>query len=102
MEVIKKEVNMVRSVEVTMPCRLGLHARTATRFIVFVRQFSSRIHIIKGELEVDAKSILGLLALGASWKSKLRIEAWGEDAEKAIQGIESYFLTSGNCEDKNG
>ena len=102
MDLASLEVKAVRSTEVTMPCRLGLHARTATRFIYFARQFRSRIRIIKGELAVDGKSILGLLALGASWKSRLRVEAQGEDAEKAIQGIEAYFLMAENCEDKNG
>ena len=102
MELVPEEVKAVRSTEVTMPCRLGLHARTATRFILFARQFRSRIQIIKGKLAVDGKSILGLLALGAAWKSRLRIEVRGEDAEKAIQGIEAYFLMPENCEDKNG
>ena len=99
MELIPQETKIVRSTEVTMPCRLGLHARTATRFILFAKQFRSRIRIIKGELIADGKSILGLLALGASWKSKLRIEVCGEDAEKAIQGIEAYFLIHEHCED---
>jgi len=90
----------VKKIEVTMPCKLGLHARTATRFIVFVRQFSSRIRIIKGELMADGKSILGLLALGASWKSRLLIEIEGEDAERACQAIEGYFLTAAHCDDR--
>ena len=89
----------IKKVEVTMPCRLGFHARTATRFIFFVRQFVSRIRIIKGELVVDGKSILGLLALGASWNSCLLIEVEGDDSEKASQAIETYFLYPENCDD---
>ena len=90
----------IKKIEVTMPCKLGLHARTAVRFIVFVRQFNSRVRIIKGELMVDGKSILGLLALGASWKSRLLIEVEGDDAERASQAIECYFLTAAHCADR--
>jgi len=93
----KKEV--VQVTEIKMPCRLGLHARTASRFILFVRQFRSSIRIIKGEFVADGKSILGLLVLGASWRTKLRFEVQGEDAEHAIQAIESYFLIPENCLD---
>ena len=89
----------IKTIEVTMPCKLGLHARTASRFILFVRQFRSSIRIIKGELVADGKSILGLLVLGASWRTKLRFEVQGEDAEHAIQAIESYFLIPENCLD---
>ena len=89
----------IKKVEVTMPCKLGLHARTATRFILFVRQFAARVRIIKGGLVVDGKSILGLLALGASWKSRLLIEVEGDDADKASQAIEAYFLVPEHCDD---
>ncbi len=84
---------------ITMPCQLGLHARVAARFIHFVQQFRSNIRIQKGRLEVDGKSILGLLLLGASWKSRLRIKAEGDDADSAIAQIESYFLTPEHCGD---
>lgn len=99
MELSLGEGNTVRTAMVTMPCRLGLHARTATRFILFARQFRSEIRIRKGRLVVDGKSILGLLLLGATWKSKLIIEVEGHDAENAIQGIEAYFLIQENCAD---
>ena len=38
------------------------------------------------------KSILGLLILGAAWKSKLEIEAVGDDAVQAIESIKEFFL----------
>jgi len=89
----------IKTIEVIMPCKLGLHARTATRFIYFVRQFTSKVRIVKGELVADGKSILGLLALGASWKSRLMIEVEGDDAAKASQAIEAYFLVPEHCDD---
>ncbi|MBI4115184.1 MAG: HPr family phosphocarrier protein [Candidatus Omnitrophica bacterium] len=98
MELESKDAR-IRKTEVTMPCQLGLHARTATRFILFAKQFSSDIRIRKGRLSVDGKSILGLLLLGATWKSKLVVEVEGDDAEMAIQAIETYFLMRENCAD---
>ncbi|OGX04706.1 MAG: hypothetical protein A3G87_06265 [Omnitrophica bacterium RIFCSPLOWO2_12_FULL_50_11] len=99
MELASKEGKATRTTTVTMPCQLGLHARTAARFILFARRFSSDIRIRKGRLAVDGKSILGLLLLGATWKSKLIIAVEGEDADGAIQGIEAYFLMRENCAD---
>jgi len=101
MEVVSAQARKVLATEITMPCRLGLHARVATRFIYFAQRFRSAIRIIKGELIVDGKSILGLLVLGASWNSKLRIEVCGEDAEKTIQCIETYFQMPENCLDES-
>jgi len=43
---------------------------------------------------------LGLLLLGATWKSKLVVEVEGDDAEGAIQGIAAYFLLQENCADE--
>lgn len=99
METMGAKKETVQVAEIQMPCRLGLHARVASRFLQFVRQFRSSVRIIKGELVADGKSILGLLVLGAGWKTKLRFEVQGEDAEYAIQAIEGYFLTTENCLD---
>jgi phosphotransferase system HPr (HPr) family protein len=85
--------------EVTMPCRLGLHMRAAAHFFNFVRQFRSEIKVRKGKFTADAKSIIGLLALGVTWRSKLLIEAEGIDAERAIKEIKEYFLKSEHCLD---
>ena len=84
---------------ITLPCRLGLHMRAACRFFQFVRRFQSEIKIKKGKFAADAKSILGLLALGIAWKSKLSIEAKGHDAVEAVRAIEDYFRLPENCLD---
>ncbi len=84
---------------IKMPCQLGLHARVAARFILFVKRFHSKVRIRKGSLEVNGKSILGLLLLGASWNSRLHIKAEGDDADSAIAQIELYFLTPEHCGD---
>lgn len=81
----------VRTIEVTMPTRLGFHLRVVARFIKRVRRFHSAIRVRKGKITADGKNVLGLLLLAAAWKSRLHIEAKGDDAEQAIADIKSFF-----------
>lgn len=99
METSSLEGETVCRTEIIMPCFLGLHARTPAKFISFTRQFNSEIRIRKGKYSVDGKSILGVLCLGVSWKSKLEIEAVGLDADQAIEKIKLYFQNQDHCED---
>ncbi len=100
METLPKSGGRVRTVLVTMPCRLGLHLRTAALFINFANKFESEIRILKNETVVDGKSILGLLTLGASRNTKLCIEVEGKDADFAIKKIKEYFRNQKNCVDE--
>ena len=74
-----------------MPTHLGFHLRVVARFVRRVRQFRSVIRVRKGKIIADGKNILGLMLLAVAWKSKLHIEAEGDDAEKAIKSIKSFF-----------
>jgi len=67
--------------------RLGMHARAAGKFRNLAAQFNSQIKVVKGNIEADAKSILGLMALEASKGSELILRARGEDAEEAVQAL---------------
>jgi phosphocarrier protein len=67
--------------------RLGMHARAAGKFRNLAAQYKSTIKLIKGKMEADAKSILGLMALEASKGTELLIRAWGEDAEQAVAAL---------------
>lgn len=87
--------------EITMPCRLGLHTRVAAEFARFSHQFDSFILICRGSACGNGKSILGLLLLGASLGSKLKVEARGKDAEFAIKEIERFFKDKTHCYDSN-
>lgn len=87
---------LIRTIDITMPNRFGFHLRVVARFVKCVREFRSVIRIRKGKLVADGKSIMGLLILGAAWNSKLEIEAVGDDAVQAIEGIENFFLNTEN------
>lgn len=74
-------------VETTISNETGLHARPALMFVQKANQFKSDIFIIKGEKEVNAKSILGILSLGLSKGAKVKIKIEGEDEEIAAEEL---------------
>lgn len=65
----------------------GLHARPAAQLVSLATKFESQIFLTKDETKVNAKSILGVLVLAAESGSTITIEAEGNDAEEAIQGL---------------
>ncbi|KAA5541067.1 HPr family phosphocarrier protein [Roseiconus nitratireducens] len=70
----------------------GLHARPADLLVRMANQFQSTILIGRGGEQVDCKSILSLLTLGAADGTELSVSAEGDDAERAIDSIEQFFL----------
>ena len=71
---------------------VGLHARPASMFVQIAAKFSSDIDVTYGETTVNAKSILGVLTLGAHKDAEIIIKAEGEDAEDALQALEQLVL----------
>jgi len=66
----------------------GLHARPAALFVQVANKFDARITVRRDEEEVNGKSIMGILMLGAEKGSTIIIEAEGEDAALAIVELE--------------
>jgi len=94
-----ERTDTTRTVHVTMPCRLGLHARTACMFLRFANQFESSIRVRNGDIEANGKSILGLMVLGACWHAHLEIWIEGPDADRAASEITDYFKDDSHCAD---
>jgi phosphocarrier protein len=67
--------------------RLGMHARPAAEFVKLAARFSAEIRVEKEGLEVDGKSIMGVLMLAAEQGSQLIIRAEGKDAEAALAAL---------------
>ena len=67
--------------------RLGLHARAAAKLVHTAGSFACEVRLIKDGEEVDAKSILGLMALGAAQGSAVSIRCDGADEGEAIEAI---------------
>jgi phosphocarrier protein HPr len=74
--------------EIAIVNRLGLHARPAALFAQVANRFRADVWVEKDSTQVNGKSILGLMMLGASQGSKLRIRIEGPDADEAIREIE--------------
>lgn len=73
--------------EVTIVNQLGLHARAAARFVRLASQYGATVRVARGGRELDGKSILGLLLLGAARGSSIVIRTEGTDAELAAEAL---------------
>ena len=67
--------------------RLGLHARAAAQLVRMANGFTSEIHVVKDGMEVNGKSIMGVLMLAAPKDAKVLVRASGTDAEEAVAAI---------------
>jgi phosphocarrier protein len=65
----------------------GMHARPAAQFVKLAGRFSADIRLEKDGLEVNGKSIMGVLMLAAEKGSELRLAATGHDALDAIDAL---------------
>ena len=79
------EVEVTTHVSVTN--RYGLHARPAAEFVKLASRFQSEVWVEKDGLEVNGKSIMGVLMLAAEVGSKLRLRVVGDDAEAASEAL---------------
>jgi phosphocarrier protein HPr len=67
--------------------KFGLHARPAAEFVKAANGFRSDIWVRKDDLEVNGKSIMGMMMLAAERGSEIVIRARGEDADKAVDTL---------------
>jgi len=73
--------------ELTLTNKTGLHARPAARLVQTTRKFRSKVYIIKGGQQADAKSIIRILSLGAEQGDKIIVTVEGEDEEVAFEAL---------------
>ncbi len=64
---------------------LGLHARVATRLVQLLQNFSCQVTLTKDDMEVDARSVLGLLLLAAAPGTVVVAKAEGPDCREALE-----------------
>ena len=67
--------------------RAGMHARPASEFVKMAGTFKSEIRLEKDGMEVNGKSIMGVLMLAAECGAKLIIRVDGDDAEEAMGAL---------------
>ena len=67
--------------------KLGLHARPAKLFVETTSQYNSDIIVVQNGLEVNGKSIMGIMMLAAEGGSEIVCKVDGDDEEELIQAI---------------
>ncbi|OGX29454.1 MAG: hypothetical protein A3F87_01460 [Omnitrophica WOR_2 bacterium RIFCSPLOWO2_12_FULL_51_24] len=83
---------------ITIKNKSGLHARPAAIFVQVANKYDSEIIVKKGKLEINGKSIMGILMLAAGKGSQVTLKVDGEDAEKAMAELEQVL--AGELEEK--
>ena len=82
--------------DIVVSNKLGLHARPAMQFVDVANQFTSTVTVHKGGEEpcdADGKSVMQMIILAATEGTPLRIEADGEDAQKAVDTLAELFAS---------
>ena len=72
---------------VTIPNLRGLHARAAAKFVAMAERFGAAVEVLKDGQSVAARSIMGLMMLGAGQGSAIELRAEGWDAKEALEAL---------------
>lgn len=67
--------------------RRGLHARASAKFCAVAGSFDAVIRVTKDDMTVGARSIMGLLMLGAGTGSEITISVEGPQADEALDTL---------------
>jgi phosphocarrier protein len=78
---------MMAERSVTVANRNGLHARPAAEIVKLAAKYKSDITLVRDDLEVNGKSIMGVMMLAAEYGSKLLLRASGPDADQAVGAL---------------
>jgi phosphocarrier protein len=71
--------------------RLGLHARPAAMFVQEASKHKCSVVVVKDGLEVNGKSVMGLMLLAAESGSSLTVKVDGPDEDRALEGLGRVF-----------
>ena len=77
----------------------GLHARAAAKFVTLAERYGASVDVIRDGQTVSARSIMGLMMLGAGQGSQLELQADGWDAKEALDALASLVEAGFNERD---
>ncbi len=69
----------------------GIHARPAAEIVKMAGRFQANITIARDDLEVNAKSIMGVMMLAAECGATVRLRADGHDADGALEALSALI-----------
>ena len=84
---------------VTIVNRRGLHARAAAKFVTMAERFGASVDVVREGQSVSARSIMGLMMLGAGLGSSIELQAEGWDAKEALEALCSLVEAGFNEQD---
>ena len=67
--------------------QLGLHARACALFVKTAARFAAEVYVSRDDLEVNGKSIMGVMMLAAEEGSTIRVRAEGADEREAVAAL---------------
>ena len=76
---------------VTIKNRAGIHARPAALIVKTANEYDSEIFLEHDNMRINAKSIMGIITLGANYKSVIQVIAEGDDEEEVVSAIVRLF-----------
>ncbi len=79
------------SKELIIETRAGIHARPASQIVKTANHFKSSIYFEKDGMKVNGKSIMGIITLGSTYKTKLICTCDGEDEVEMMEAITKLF-----------
>ena len=84
---------------VTICNKRGLHARAAARFVTLAEQFGASVDVLKDGQVISARSIMGLMMLGAGMGATVELRADGFDAHEALESLAGLIEAGFNEQD---
>lgn len=81
----------MRELTIKVPFKEGLHARPASELAKVCQVIESDIVLSKGDRDVNPKSILGIMTLGAAYGDEVVFKVTGVDEDQAIESLAAYF-----------
>ncbi|CAH2600904.1 Phosphocarrier protein HPr [Rhodovastum atsumiense] len=83
----------------TITNRRGLHARAAAKFVTLAERYGAAVDVVKDGQVVPARSIMGLMMLGAGLGSTIELRAEGWDAKEAMDALAALVEAGFNEQD---
>ena len=77
--------------KVTVTNKLGLHARPSAKVVQTASQYKAEVSLTRGEMTINAKSMLGVMALAAEFGTVLLLRVEGEDEKEAARELVLLF-----------
>jgi phosphocarrier protein len=72
--------------------QLGLHARACALFVKLAARYKAHVFVSRDDLEVNGKSIMGVMMLAAEEGATINVRAEGEDEQDALKALEELVV----------